>query len=348
MRPRTCCQVYVVRAYGGPKRIGWSGAMNTKAVLFFCTLCFFCAHTHRIVFGAASGQTLTVVAQENHIPFSYTDPSGKPAGMLIDLWKLWTQRTGIPVRFVLSETSDAESQVLDGRADVWIGVFPPAPRTDVLLSEPFVIVSRDPSATAHDNGFAIRAAVHPDRTDLLEGINQGLRQLREEDRHSVLLHWWPQGDWVYLPRSRIKTVTMLGASFLGLWTVGVYMLYRYRLKERAQEHLRVLAELRRKNNALQSEIAERRNVEKDKERLIQELREALENVRKLRGLLPICAYCKKIRDDQGYWNQLESYITQHADVTFTHSVCPECSKRIYAELRAFKEGEQQKKKAASE
>ncbi|MGQ9483838.1 MAG: hypothetical protein ACUVSA_02365 [Desulfosoma sp.] len=163
----------------------------------------------------------------------------------------------------------------------------------------------------------------------------------------MLIRWWPQEGWVHLPRARVTTAAMLAGAFLLLWTLGTFLFYRFMLKAKARELLAALAELRLKSNALQSEIADRHQVEKDKERLIQELREALENVRKLRGLLPICAYCKKIRDDQGYWNQLESYISQHAEVTFTHSVCPECAKKIYAELKAFKDVEQQKKKAAS-
>jgi hypothetical protein len=55
-------------------------------------------------------------------------------------------------------------------------------------------------------------------------------------------------------------------------------------------------------------------------------------VKTLRGLLPICASCKKIRDDEGYWNQIESYIGQHSEAQFSHSICPECAKKLYPEL----------------
>jgi hypothetical protein len=51
-------------------------------------------------------------------------------------------------------------------------------------------------------------------------------------------------------------------------------------------------------------------------------------VRQLQGLLPICAYCKRIRDDQNYWNQVETYIGQHADVQFSHGICPSCFERV--------------------
>ena len=68
-----------------------------------------------------------------------------------------------------------------------------------------------------------------------------------------------------------------------------------------------------------------------------ELQEALENVRTLSGLLPICASCKKIRDDQGYWNGLESYISRHSDVLFSHGICPECLEILYPEVEGKEE-----------
>jgi PAS domain S-box-containing protein len=71
---------------------------------------------------------------------------------------------------------------------------------------------------------------------------------------------------------------------------------------------------------------------RDREKLIQELQSALENVKTLQGLIPICANCKKIRDDKGFWNQVESYISQHTDAKFTHGICPECAKKLYEEL----------------
>jgi len=58
-----------------------------------------------------------------------------------------------------------------------------------------------------------------------------------------------------------------------------------------------------------------------------QLAEALSQVKQLRGLLPICAWCKKIRNDGGYWEQLEAYLAKHADVTFTHGICPGCRTR---------------------
>lgn len=66
--------------------------------------------------------------------------------------------------------------------------------------------------------------------------------------------------------------------------------------------------------------------------LIDELRQALCQVKKLSGLLPICSGCKKIRDDDGYWNQVEAYISAHADVRFSHGICPTCVRKHYPDL----------------
>jgi DNA-binding NtrC family response regulator len=70
----------------------------------------------------------------------------------------------------------------------------------------------------------------------------------------------------------------------------------------------------------------------EREKLIKELQHALANIKTLQGLIPICANCKNIRDDKGFWNQVESYISEHTDAEFTHGVCPECAKKLYGDL----------------
>ena len=75
----------------------------------------------------------------------------------------------------------------------------------------------------------------------------------------------------------------------------------------------------------------RAKIDREKERLIKELENALTQVKTLRGLIPICSLCKKIRDDQGNWNILESYIEKHSESSFSHSTCPECSDKLYGE-----------------
>jgi len=79
---------------------------------------------------------------------------------------------------------------------------------------------------------------------------------------------------------------------------------------------------------------------RERKRRIQELSRALEEVKTLSGLLPICANCKKIRDDHGYWNRIEAYIQARSEAQFTHGICPDCAQQIYPELYEAKENAQ--------
>ena len=69
--------------------------------------------------------------------------------------------------------------------------------------------------------------------------------------------------------------------------------------------------------------------EAEKDRLIEELKEAMNRIKTLSGLIPICASCKKIRDDRGYWQQVEAFIQEHTEAEFSHGICPDCAKRLY-------------------
>jgi len=79
---------------------------------------------------------------------------------------------------------------------------------------------------------------------------------------------------------------------------------------------------------------ERKRTLLQKDLLIAKLREALAEVKTLNGLLPICASCKHIRDDKGYWHQVEAYIQQHSSAVFTHGLCPKCAQKIYPKAAA--------------
>lgn len=78
-------------------------------------------------------------------------------------------------------------------------------------------------------------------------------------------------------------------------------------------------------------ITKRKQAEEQREKLIVELQEALAKVKILSGMLPICAWCRKIRDDKGYWTQIETYVREHSEVDFSHGICPECMKKLHPE-----------------
>ncbi|MDA3789266.1 MAG: hypothetical protein PF503_12360 [Desulfobacula sp.] len=97
--------------------------------------------------------------------------------------------------------------------------------------------------------------------------------------------------------------------------------------------------LRLRKEEIKIEMEERKIAQIEKEKLIVELKNALREVKTLSGLLPICASCKKIRDDQGYWNQIESYIQIRSNAEFSHSICPDCAKKLYPDIDIYNEDE---------
>ena len=88
------------------------------------------------------------------------------------------------------------------------------------------------------------------------------------------------------------------------------------------------------------DITDRKEAEIEREQILKKLNKAVKDVKTLGGLIPICSSCKKIRDDKGYWNRLESYIQAHSDAAFSHGLCPDCSEKLYGDenwYRSMKE-----------
>ena len=80
-----------------------------------------------------------------------------------------------------------------------------------------------------------------------------------------------------------------------------------------------------------TDIDERKNIELEREQLLKDLKNALQTVDALRGMIPICTSCKQIRDDKGFWSQVEEYIQLHSQAEFTHSICPDCAEKLYGD-----------------
>ena len=100
---------------------------------------------------------------------------------------------------------------------------------------------------------------------------------------------------------------------------------RRRLRARKEE-------IERAHEKIKIEMKNRKRAQIEKDHLIVELKDALGKVKTLSGLLPICASCKKIRDDNGYWNQIETYVQAHSEAEFSHSICPACARKLYPEI----------------
>jgi PAS domain S-box-containing protein len=134
-------------------------------------------------------------------------------------------------------------------------------------------------------------------------------------------------------------------AFLGERKVFTIMLRDVTERRESQEALRAAhselegrvakrtEDLQEALSRLQEEVVQRTNTEEEREKLIGELQAALTEIKTLSGMLPICASCKKIRDDSGYWSQIEVYIGEHSDAEFSHGICPECIESLYPEFR---------------
>jgi len=125
-------------------------------------------------------------------------------------------------------------------------------------------------------------------------------------------------------------VTRFSLMFWIITAIGCWFEYlrqHYR-KGMEAERLRLMEEQTR----LREEIASRQQVEEEREALIVELQDAVSKVRMLRGLLPICSSCKKIRDDSGLWVQIETFVRERSEAEFSHSICPDCGDQMYPGL----------------
>ena len=91
------------------------------------------------------------------------------------------------------------------------------------------------------------------------------------------------------------------------------------------------------NMGISRDIEEKRRIEEEREILIDDLQKALKEIKTLRGILPTCSFCKKIRDDKGYWEQVDVYIHKYSEAEISHSVCPECAKEHYPDLNLYGE-----------
>ena len=124
-----------------------------------------------------------------------------------------------------------------------------------------------------------------------------------------------QGIYVIL-RSGVKVSSEYQADGLNVGADG-YITKPISNKELVAR-VQAMERIQRAENAL-------REKEKQQQELISQLQEALSEIKTLKGFIPICASCKKIRDDKGYWNQLEAYISKHTDAVFSHGLCPDCA-----------------------
>lgn len=159
----------------------------------------------------------------------------------------------------------------------------------------------------------------------LLGKNVGLRWNVAFFLIAMILFWNPLNlaiAYDYPPEFKVR--------FIASFSIVAAITYWF---EYFRDHYRISVEFKNKN--LEKEIAIRRVTEREREKLIDQLQIALHEIKALNGIVPICSNCKKIRDDKGYWNLLETYIEEHSEASFSHSMCPECSDKYYGDQQWY-------------
>jgi DNA-binding response OmpR family regulator len=170
---------------------------------------------------------------------------------------------------------------------------------------------------------------------------RGLRETAYRTNSTVYNNDFMNSDWVkYMPEGHVWLGNVLFAPLvIEGKTVGIMGLAN-KSTDFTENDARIaggfgeLAAIALQNSRHldQRDMAEKQNAD-----LIRELQKALANVKQLSGLLPICSYCKKIRDDKGYWNQIEVYIDQHSEARFSHGICQECAEKYYPDFDLYKD-----------
>lgn len=125
------------------------------------------------------------------------------------------------------------------------------------------------------------------------------------------------GGWLPVPDYRVTVTQWVTATAFFACVGGLTMA--------------AMRQIRGAQRRAEQELAERRRAEAELRETNKRLEEALHSVKTLKGLLPICAWCRKVREDAGYWSALESYVSARTDATFTHGICPDCQKQHFGE-----------------
>ncbi|MBN2410597.1 PAS domain S-box protein [candidate division KSB1 bacterium] len=186
------------------------------------------------------------------------------------------------------------------------------------------------------------------RNNIVDTINDGIIVIDNNNRivdiNRAILNMIPQqtGEFIgsiitNLPELWRHTLTAIPENSNGYYEVAIGEKEK---KEYYDIHTETIYS--RKNKKIGQifiirDISKRKQFELEREKLIEELQDALTQVKTLSGLLPICASCKKIRDDKGYWHHVEAYVMKHSDAQFSHSICPDCRQKLYPDIPRHKD-----------
>ena len=151
----------------------------------------------------------------------------------------------------------------------------------------------------------------------------------------LTIRFLSQGDDLHLAMSGMTALYLILLVFIARTmhqTIITSLNLRFENRDLVAYLAAAKGQAEKLNDELTFEISGRKRVQKERERLITELQDALANIKVLRGLLPICSHCKKIRDDEGDWQAVEVFVKKHSEADFSHSICPECLNKMYPEF----------------
>jgi len=156
-------------------------------------------------------------------------------------------------------------------------------------------------------------------------LDKGLGMITREEKRTILARWFPSEQQLFY-KDRTFWIIAVVPILLMSGIILTILVWNRSLQNQVRE----------RTKALNEELENRKKTQR-------ELKETLDNVRTLEGLIPICAKCKKIRDDKGYWNNLEEYIQNHSSVLFSHGICTECSDELYGDKNWYIKMKKKKK-----
>jgi ActR/RegA family two-component response regulator len=158
------------------------------------------------------------------------------------------------------------------------------------------------------------------------------RKLLEEGAYDIVLLDYDLGDGTgldllpYAGETPAIIITGGGSETIAVDAMRLGA-YDYLIKDPDRNYLTVLP-------STISNVLERKRIEEEKDWLIAELQKALNNIKTLSGLVPICMHCKQVRNDTGYWQEVESFVEDHSEAAFSHGICPDCMKKYHPDLLA--------------
>lgn len=216
----------------------------------------------------------------------------------------WLQQDKINVvPLFVEKPLDALKKVASGHADVAIENLAAA----TYLIEKNGLTNLKIAAPTSYGNYNLSIAVRKDWPQLVSILNKGLAAISQEKHNEIRQRWIAvRYEFGLRVKDIFKWVSLVAGIAFILLSSFIFW-----------------------NRKLAQEIKERKKAESEKEKVIEELKEALDEIKTLRGILPICCECKKIRDDKGHWNAIEFYIASRTDAEFSHGICPDCSQKLY-------------------